>query len=170
MINWFSHSGRNSPLRGARAYQPTAGLTFTCAQTEVNDNPVSLRVTYGQHVEPPSPCSRSRPELHLQIRSYPKFSLCWIGTDSIHGACKNNVSRVIYINQLENFSKIPRKIYPNVAWSAGVLALGQLVGKWTKENVTINYKSHWSSNLNERPTRERCTSITEWHDGELTIE
>ena len=34
-----------------RAYQPTADLTPTCPQTEVNDNPTSLGVMCGEHVE-----------------------------------------------------------------------------------------------------------------------
>ena len=31
--------------------QPTSGLMSTCLLTEVNDDPASVGVTYGQHVE-----------------------------------------------------------------------------------------------------------------------
>ena len=41
------------PLR-ARTYQPCTGLTWTCAETEVNGQSVSLGATYGQHVKFPT--------------------------------------------------------------------------------------------------------------------
>ena len=54
IISWH-----NSPLR-ARACQLTAGLMFTCLQTEVNDCPARLGVTCGQNVASSS-CWLSRP-------------------------------------------------------------------------------------------------------------
>ena len=39
-----------SPLR-VLPTKRLLGLTSTCPQTEVKDHPVSLQVTYGQHVE-----------------------------------------------------------------------------------------------------------------------
>ena len=34
--------------------QPTNGLTSTCRQTEIKDNPASIGETYGQHVDSPA--------------------------------------------------------------------------------------------------------------------
>ena len=42
-----------SPLR-IRACQQTAGLTFTCSQSDLNYHPASLGVTCGQHFESPA--------------------------------------------------------------------------------------------------------------------
>ena len=58
----------------ARACQPTAGLNFTCRQTEVTIHPASLADTYGQHIRFLSRFSLSRSELQLQISSYPNSS------------------------------------------------------------------------------------------------
>jgi hypothetical protein len=41
------------PLR-LKAYQPTAGLTFTFLHTEVKDHLAILGVTCGHHVEAPA--------------------------------------------------------------------------------------------------------------------
>ena len=40
----------------AMACQPADCITSTCAQTEVNNHPASLRVTCGQHIESPHYC------------------------------------------------------------------------------------------------------------------
>ena len=73
---------RCSPLRTS-ASQPTADLTFTCLKTEVKDHPISLGVTYGQHVELPGRCWLSKLQLPTQIISYPNYSR-WVGTDTIY--------------------------------------------------------------------------------------
>ena len=47
----YNNPGRNSSLRTVTC-QMTADLTFTCPQTG-NDQPVSLGMPYGQHVDTP---------------------------------------------------------------------------------------------------------------------
>ena len=51
--NYDNDFGRNSPLM-TRAYQPTAGLTFTFMQTEVNNHKANLWVACRQDRELPS--------------------------------------------------------------------------------------------------------------------
>ena len=60
-----------SPL-GATVYQPSAGRIFTCPQTEVKDHPASLRVTCGEHVEPPR-CRFSRTRITATNQWLSKF-------------------------------------------------------------------------------------------------
>jgi hypothetical protein len=50
----------------AWTYQPTAGLTSTCPQTEVKVNLTRLGTTYGQHVETLGSCWLSTLELLLK--------------------------------------------------------------------------------------------------------
>ena len=75
----YINSAYNGPLKD-RASQPTSFVPWT----ELNDNPVSIETTVGQHVEIPSRCYFCRPELSQKISSYPNFSQCSVGTDLIH--------------------------------------------------------------------------------------
>ena len=59
-------------------------LTYTYLLTDVTDQPASLGVTCGQHVEYLSNYLLSKPELPLQTSSYPNSPRCWVGTGSIH--------------------------------------------------------------------------------------
>ena len=53
------------------------GITSTCPKTEVNYNPASLEVKYGQLI-------MSTPELPLQSNSCTNFSLCKVDANPIH--------------------------------------------------------------------------------------
>ena len=70
-----SNFGCNSPMR-TRTCQPTADLTSTCPQTEMNNHPGSLEVASCQQVMSPSCWWLSRPELLLQISSHLNSSQC----------------------------------------------------------------------------------------------
>ena len=54
MVN--NKNPRHKSHQGPGAYQPAAGLIFTCLQTNMNNYPVSLQETCGQQVESPSHC------------------------------------------------------------------------------------------------------------------
>ena len=61
--------------------QQTAGLTFACPQTEVNDDSGSLGVTSGLRSSPPIRCWNSWSKLLVQFRTFSNLSLYQIGTD-----------------------------------------------------------------------------------------
>ena len=63
----------------ALAYHPIAGLTIFGDRCERLPNQF-LGKTCSQDVEFPSRCWLSRPELPLQISTYPNASQCWIDT------------------------------------------------------------------------------------------
>ena len=58
----INNQWHNSPLT-VRTCQSTVGLSSICLQTRVEDHPVSLGVTYGQHFASSSHCWLSRLEL-----------------------------------------------------------------------------------------------------------
>jgi hypothetical protein len=60
-----------------------AGLTSACPQIEVKDHPASSGVRFGQQVES-QPLLAARPELPLQISSYPDYSQYCIGNEPIN--------------------------------------------------------------------------------------